>query len=200
MATRDRVDLVIEAQQREFPRLDFSAKSVAGRLVRLGALFVQAMERVAAPFDLSANEYVILCVLRANGAPYMLPPKAINPLMDLTSGGKTNILHGLEARQLIERLPDPSDRRGVLIRLTPAAVKLIDGAIAEHVAEEHRMMAALAPKERAALLTLLSKLLVSLDPIPAVARRNVHPMERQAMLRQAPEPSSPPARKRTGQK
>lgn len=196
MMAGDRVDLVIEAQQREFPRLDFSAKSLAGRLVRLGALFVQAMERVAAPHDLSANEYVILCVLRANGAPYMLPPKAINPLMDLTSGGKTNILHSLEERGLIERLPDPTDRRGVLIRLTPAAVKIIDGAVAEHVAEEHRMIAALAPKERATLQELLSKLLVSLDPIPAVARRNVHPLERQSGLRRSAGPISPPVRKR----
>lgn len=169
MALRDRPHLHIEAQQREFPKLDYSAKAVTARLVRLGTLFIEAMGRVAAPFGLSANEYVILCVLRGNGAPYTLPPKSINPLMTLSSGGLTNILHALEARGLVERLPDPSDRRGVLIHLLPQGVKVIDPAIAAHVAEEHRMIAVLTPRERIALRDLLSKLLAAIDPVPAPA-------------------------------
>jgi DNA-binding MarR family transcriptional regulator len=165
MDPKDRVDLITASLRREFPRLDHSAKPIAGRLVRLGTLFIEAIARVVAPFGLSANEYVILCVLRANGAPYTLPPRRINPLMNLTSGGMTNILHALAMRGLIQRLPDPSDRRGVLIRMTPAAVKLIDEALAAHGIEEQRMIAALAPKERLELQKLLSKLLVSLDPV-----------------------------------
>jgi DNA-binding MarR family transcriptional regulator len=165
MDPRDRVQLITASLRREFPHLDHSAKPIAGRLVRLGTLFIEAIERVVAPFGLSANEYVILCVLRASGAPYTLPPRRINPLMNLTSGGMTNILHALAVRGLIQRLPDPSDRRGVLIRMTPAAVKLIDEALAAHGIEEQRMIAALAPKERLELQKLLSKLLASLDPI-----------------------------------
>jgi DNA-binding MarR family transcriptional regulator len=167
MAQADRVELVIAALRREFPQLDISAKAVAGRLVRLGMLFVDAIERVASSFDLSANEYVILCVLRAGGPPYALPPKAITPLMALSSGGMTNILHGLAARGLIERRPDPSDRRGVLIHMTPDAIKLINQAIAAHAAEEHRMLASFTPGERAALRKLLQKLLLHIDPVPA---------------------------------
>lgn len=166
MPQTDRVQHVIDAQQREFPRLDYSAKAIAARLVRLGTVFIAAIERVAARFGLSANEYVILCVLRGSGRPFRLPPKAITPLMPLTSGGMTNILHGLAARGLIVRLPDPSDGRGVLIQMTPEAVKLIDLATVAHVAEEHRMVAALAPKERRVLQGLLSKLLLAVDPVP----------------------------------
>ena len=71
--------------------------------------------------------------------------------MPLSSGGLTNILHGLAARGLILRLPDPSDHRGVLIQMTPEAVKLIDLAIAAHVAEEHRTIMALPLNERRVL-------------------------------------------------
>jgi DNA-binding MarR family transcriptional regulator len=170
MSQSDRVELVIEALQCEFPRLDTAAKAIAGRLVRLGTLFIDAIERVAATFDLSSNEYVILCVLRASGPPYALPPKAITPLMALSSGGMTNILHGLAARKLIERRPDPSDRRGVLIQITPDAIKLINQAITAHMAEEHRMIASLAPGERLALQKLLRKLLIHIDPIPKPVR------------------------------
>jgi DNA-binding MarR family transcriptional regulator len=162
---KDRVQLTIEALQRELPELDYSAKAVTARLVRLGALLVQAIDRTVKPFGLSANEYVILCVLRANGPPYTLPPKAINPLMDLSSGGMTNILHALERRDLIERLPDPSDRRGVLIKLAPRAKGLVESAIAAHVAEEHRIMAMLSRQERNSLQSLLRKLLCGNDPV-----------------------------------
>jgi DNA-binding MarR family transcriptional regulator len=165
MTSTDRVDLIVAAQQREFPRLDYSAKAIAGRLVRLGTLFIEAIGRVAERFELSTNEYVILCALRAAGSPFTLPPKSIRPLLGLTSGGMTNILHDLERRGLVERRPDPEDRRGVLIRLTPDAVGLIGAAIEAHVAEEHRMIAALSSKERAVLESLLSKLLISLEPV-----------------------------------
>jgi DNA-binding MarR family transcriptional regulator len=181
----DRVQSVIGVLQREFPQLDLSAKEIAARLVRLGTLFVAAIERVAATFGMSANEYVILCVLRASGRPYTLPPKAISPLMTLSSGGMTNILHGLAARGLIERLPDPSDRRGVLIRMTPEAVKRIDQAIAAHVAEEHRMIAALNSGERRALRKLLHGLLIAIDPVrePVAARSEIHSAPRRIVGR-----------------
>jgi DNA-binding MarR family transcriptional regulator len=170
MSQGDRVELVIEALERQLPALDYTAKAVAARLVRLGTLFVGAIERVASTFGLSSNEYVILCVLRASGPPYALPPKSITPLMTLSSGGMTNILHALAARGLIERRPDPSDRRGVLIQITPEAIKLINQAIAAHVAEEHRMIASLAPSERQALQKLLRKLLLHIDPVPEPVR------------------------------
>jgi DNA-binding MarR family transcriptional regulator len=167
MALLDRVHLIVAAQQREFPRLDYSAKAVAGRLVRLGTLFIEAIGRVADRFGLSTNEYVILCALRAAGAPFTLPPKSIRPLLGLTSGGMTNILHDLENRGLVERLPDPADRRGVLVRLTDQALTLIGAAIEAHVSEEHRMLVGLSSKERAMLESLLSKLLIALEPVAA---------------------------------
>jgi DNA-binding MarR family transcriptional regulator len=178
--------------QRELPAFDYSAKAVTARLVRLGVLLVQAIERAVEPFGLSANEYVILCVLRASGPPYTLPPKAINPLMDLTSGGMTNILHALERRDLIERLPDPSDRRGVLIKLTSRAKSLVEGAIAAHVAEEHRIIGSLSKQERTTLQNLLGKLLLGIDPV----RRPVTMLPDRAAYRRIrrQRPSKPPRR------
>lgn len=170
MSQGDRVDLVVEALERQLPALDYAAKGVAARLVRLGTLFTDAIERVASTFGLSSNEYVILCVLRASGPPYALPPKSITPLMALSSGGMTNILHALAARGLIERRPDPSDRRGVIIQISPEAIKLVNQAIAAHVAEEQRMVASLAPAERQALQKLLRKLLLHVDPVPEPVR------------------------------
>lgn len=196
MSGTDRVDLVIEDLRRELPQLDYAAKGVTARLVRLGMLCVGAIDRVAATFGLSANEYVILCVLRASGPPYRLPPKAIAPLMALTSGGMTNILNALAARGLVERLPDPSDRRGVLIRLTQDAVRLIPQAIAAHVAEEQRMITALTPNERVVFEKLLRKLLLALDPVTTLARSpGRRSNERAAKAASSRSPSKRPSRR-----
>src|SRR3979411_1945890 len=51
----------------------------------------------------------------------------------------------------------------------PQAVKLIGTAIEAHVAEEHRLIDALSPKERSALESVLSKLLISIEPVMAAA-------------------------------
>jgi DNA-binding MarR family transcriptional regulator len=170
MAVVDRVQLIVEAQTREFPGLDYSAKAITGRLVRLGTLCIEAIERVAQRHGMSANEYVILCVLRAAGAPFMLPPKSIRPLLGLTSGGMTNILHDLEDRGMVERRPDPADRRGVLIRLTAQGVKSIGAAIEAHVLEEHRLLEGLSAKERDLLQSLLTMLLISVEPVTKTDR------------------------------
>ena len=164
----DRVQAQIDLQQRQFPALDYRAKAIVGRIVRLNDIFQGALERVTKPFGITPTEYSILTVLRAEGPPYTLSPKAINQLRfnSITSGGMTFILNGLAERRLIERLPDPSDGRGVLIRLSKSAFDLIDRVIEAHVAEERHMIEGLPPKERSVLQVLLTKLLVSLEPVP----------------------------------
>jgi len=169
MEPTDRVHVQINFEQRELPKLDYSAKQIVGRIIRLEDIFRQDFERVAREFGTNSTEAAVLTVLRTQGSPYTLAPNAINQqrFHTVSSGGLTNILHGLERRGFVERLPDPSDGRGVLIRLTPRALNFIDRLIEARVAREHRWIAALDAKERAALETLLRKLLVSLEPVTA---------------------------------
>ncbi|MDP9366318.1 MAG: MarR family transcriptional regulator [Chloroflexota bacterium] len=88
----------------------------------------------------------------------------------LSSGAMTNRLDHLERDGLIERLPDPADRRGVLVALTPEGRALVDEAVAAHGANEHRLLGALSPEERHTLAALLRKLLLSLDGAAASER------------------------------
>jgi DNA-binding MarR family transcriptional regulator len=81
----------------------------------------------------------------------------------LTSSGTTKRLDRLEHAGLIKRRPDPDDRRGVLIELTPAGRKVIDAAYPEHMANEDRLLAPLTKSERKQLASLLKKLLAGLE-------------------------------------
>jgi DNA-binding MarR family transcriptional regulator len=80
----------------------------------------------------------------------------------LTSSGTTKRLDRLERAGLITRTPDPRDRRGVLITLTPAGLELIDNVTDAHLANEHRLLAALSESDRRRLAGLLRKLQLGL--------------------------------------
>jgi DNA-binding MarR family transcriptional regulator len=81
----------------------------------------------------------------------------------LSSGGITKRLDRLAAVGLIERRPDPADRRGTLVRLTPKGRSAIDRALEAHVANEERLLRALAADDRRQLDRLLRRLLGSLE-------------------------------------
>ena len=81
----------------------------------------------------------------------------------VSSGTMTNRIDKLEAAGLVERIPDPSDRRGTLIHLTEKGFTLIDAAVEAHVANGDRILSVLEPTEREMLADLLRKLLLSFE-------------------------------------
>jgi DNA-binding MarR family transcriptional regulator len=83
----------------------------------------------------------------------------------LTSSGITKRLDRLEQAGLVKRDPDPRDRRGVLITLTPAGIELIDTVTEAHMANEARILSALSEAERDRLAALLRKLQLGLPPL-----------------------------------
>ena len=87
----------------------------------------------------------------------------------LSSGAMTNRLDRLEAMGFVERLPDPSDRRGRLVALTDRGRELVDAAVVDHLENERGLLQGLDAGEREQLSGLLRKLLRSspfreLDP------------------------------------
>jgi DNA-binding MarR family transcriptional regulator len=70
----------------------------------------------------------------------------------------TQFVDALEKEQLLERIPDPRDRRATLVRLTAKAPPLIEQgrAAAKRVKEE--LIRPLPPESRKQLAQLLSQL------------------------------------------
>ena len=77
----------------------------------------------------------------------------------MTSGTMTNRVDRLAARGLVERSPDPDDRRGVIVRLTPEGKSTVDGAFAALLDAEHELLADLPERDRSRLASLLRTLL-----------------------------------------
>jgi DNA-binding MarR family transcriptional regulator len=81
----------------------------------------------------------------------------------VTSGGMTKRLDRLEALRLIRRLPDPADRRGVLVELLPEARRLADEVVEAHLGNHERLLAGLSTSERARVVDGLRLLLGVLE-------------------------------------
>jgi DNA-binding MarR family transcriptional regulator len=80
------------------------------------------------------------------------------------SGTMTTRVDRLPARGRLVRLPDPRDRRGVIVRLTPAGRSTVDDALAGLLAREHDLLADLDAYERSELSTLLRRLVLPFEP------------------------------------
>jgi DNA-binding MarR family transcriptional regulator len=81
----------------------------------------------------------------------------------LSSAGITKRLDQLERRGLVQRKPDPKDRRGIDVHLTDTGRNLVVKAITENTRNESAMLSSLDRKEQRLLSDLLRKLLAVLE-------------------------------------
>jgi DNA-binding MarR family transcriptional regulator len=159
----DAVDRILEQWAAERPDLDASPMGIIGRISRLGRIQGTAIGATLARHGLQRDEFDVLATLRRSGAPFQLTPTQLRSSMMVTSGTMTHRLDKLEEAGLIARRPDPADRRGLLIGLTRKGRGLVDRAVADHLATEHELLAALSPAERERLAGLLRRLTASAE-------------------------------------
>ncbi len=158
-APADDVDRIVEAWRRERPDLDVAPLHILSRVSRLARHLDLARGSAFAEHALEGWEFDVLSALRRAGAPYELSPGQLVAQTLVTSGTMTNRVDRLTARGLVGRGPDPSDRRGVKVRLTTAGRAVVDAAMADLLDRERILLSALPPSEQDHLSESLRRLL-----------------------------------------
>ena len=161
--TADTVDGIVRAWRRERPDLDVAPLEVLSRVTRLARHLDLARREAFARHGLEAGEFDVLAALRRSGAPYELSPGNLGAATLVSSGTTTNRLDRLEIAGLVARLPDPSDRRGIRVRLTPAGRQRVDAALTDLLDTERHLLAALSTGDREHLAALLKALVLPFD-------------------------------------
>lgn len=156
---RDEVDDLVEAWARERPDLDLVPVEVFSRIGRIARHLDLARKSAFAESGVESWEFDVLAALRRAGAPYELSPGRLLRETLVTSGTMTNRVDRLTNRGLVERMPDPNDRRGVLVRLTPEGKACVDTAFEALLQAERALMPELGSDDREHLATLLRRLL-----------------------------------------
>ncbi|MGN6611737.1 MAG: MarR family winged helix-turn-helix transcriptional regulator [Angustibacter sp.] len=159
----DEVDRIVAAWRRERPDLDVAPLDVLSRVSRLARHLDRARSAAFTEHDLESWEFDVLSALRRAGAPYELSPGQLVTQTLVTSGTMTNRVDRLTARGLVQRLPDPHDRRGVIVRLTEAGRRRVDDAFAGLLDRERDLLASLTAADRAHLADLLRSLVSPFD-------------------------------------
>jgi DNA-binding MarR family transcriptional regulator len=133
-----------------------------GQLVsQIGRSVGRSLHDALAPVALEPRQFQLLasvaahegCTQQAVGASLQIPPSRMVVLVD-----------GLEARSLIERVANPSDRRAYALRPTEAGLALLSQAEPIVAAHEADLCHELSEQERAQLMVLLGRLAVRRRP------------------------------------
>ncbi|MDM7855561.1 MarR family winged helix-turn-helix transcriptional regulator [Cellulomonas alba] len=162
-AGQDEVDRIVAAWLRERPDLDVSPLAVLSRVTRLARHLDLQRRSAFARHDLETWEFDVLSALRRAGAPYRLSPGALLTQTLVTSGTMTNRIDRLVEHGLVERLPSPDDRRGVLVQLTDAGRARVDAAFSDLLDVERGLLEGLPAAEREQLAALLRALVAPFD-------------------------------------
>lgn len=159
----DEVDRIVESWRRERPDLDVAPLEVLSRVSRLARHLDLARRGAFERHDLELWEFDVLSALRRAGEPYQLSPGTLVTQTLVTSGTMTNRIDRLAARGLVERRPAPADRRGVLVRLTPAGLTRVDAALEDLLRVERELLGDLPEADRETLAGLLRTLVAPFD-------------------------------------
>ncbi|MGF6880122.1 MarR family transcriptional regulator [Paraburkholderia sp. MM5477-R1] len=155
----DALDQQAVVWAREWPAEDANIYLIGQRLLRLSAHIDRALKEAAASQGLLAAELLLLDALLVSGPPYTQSPTQLQKPLAMTLGGITKCVSRLEQIGLVERLPDPADGRGILVRMKSRARKVLTNILHEGaygtdwVASSH-----MTPERRAALSILLREL------------------------------------------
>ena len=161
--TPDHMDRIVAQWRRERPDLNTEPLGLFGRLFRAAQLTDTALGEMLVEHGLQTGWFDLLAALRRAGAPYELNPTQLMRATMLSSGGMTKRLDRMVEAGLVERRPDPGDRRGTLVGLTRRGKTVIDKAIDAHLANEERLLRSLSSAERRNLDELLRKLVGDLE-------------------------------------
>ncbi|SFF49456.1 DNA-binding transcriptional regulator, MarR family [Actinacidiphila alni] len=157
----DAVDTITGQWLTERPDLETLPMAVFGRIYRLSRLMGDRMEKAYQRYGIGRGEFDVLATLRRSGAPYTLSPRQLATTMMLTTGGMTGRLDKLERAGLLERAPDPHDRRGLRVTLTERGLTVIDQAVGAGLALQRQALDGLDREQAEQLAGLLRMLLAS---------------------------------------
>jgi DNA-binding MarR family transcriptional regulator len=158
----DTTDQVLSGWNQARPDLGVEALQVTARLSRIGPHLARRQEEVFGRFGLNRGEVGLLSSLRI-AQPHQLSPTRLARGLMLSSAGVTSRIDRLERRGFVRRLPDPNDRRGVIIELTDAGLDIVDAAVAANSVSDRQLLERLEPDELTTLEGLLRKLLAGLE-------------------------------------
>jgi DNA-binding MarR family transcriptional regulator len=160
---RDHVDSFLAAIRPALPDLDLEVEGIVDRISGLSRRLHRMMDETLSEFGLDSGDYKVMGALSQAGPPFRSTPGRLARRMELSSGTMTNRLDRLESAGIVRRLPDPDDRRSVLVELTEDGKQRYQRTVGVQAEKEALVTSALSAREKAQLNGLLRKMMVEFE-------------------------------------
>jgi len=122
------VEQAVQGWRRRYPNRDLTSLGVVQLLIWCGRLSEELLDAAARESGLrKRGDYEVMALLRRS-EPQMLSPVEVSDALLTSPSGMTGKLDRLEAQGLVQRLPDPDDRRAIKLGLTESGRIAIDHA------------------------------------------------------------------------
>jgi DNA-binding MarR family transcriptional regulator len=136
-------------------RRDAADETLAESFWSVARQLRETSQETLAPWDITPSHLRALRVLRRHG------PMRLSGLSDhlhIAARSATEVVDGLEAQGLVERRPDPGDRRATLVEVTEHGASVLDAIRAARGTEAERAFGRLSPADRDDLARILRQL------------------------------------------
>jgi DNA-binding MarR family transcriptional regulator len=143
--------------------IDLDVEGIVDRIGKIHRRMKRAQKATLREHDLTPEEWGVMTTLRLGKDACRSSPGDLASDLELSSGAMTSRLDRLEQAGLVRRLPDPEDRRGVVVELTDKGREAWDLAANVQGRREAFFARTLTKPEQKQLNSLLRKLLLSLD-------------------------------------
>src|SRR5215510_12402259 len=137
-----------------------AAASVGFMLSTLGHAISRRFHRALEPLELHPREFAVLRAVEANDGQSQ---QTLAERLRIPASRIVAIVDELESRRLVERRPDPNDRRLWTLYVTRRGQTLLDDAFNVVRRHEQAISVALTAEERTQLLELLNRIAATLD-------------------------------------
>jgi DNA-binding MarR family transcriptional regulator len=157
----DHVSIGVGQWRGLLPDADLTGMQVFGRVYRLAHLADRRRNALLESYGLQTGDVDVLATLYRYGEG--LRPRELRQAMMIGSGTLTARLDRLEVAGLLERHPEPDDRRGRIVRLTADGARITPEVIAQLLAMENDLLATVPAGVRERLAGDLSRLLGAIE-------------------------------------
>lgn len=139
---------------------DDDAASLSDLLMRVARLQRRRLRNVLAPWELSPHQARALRAITARDGMRL---SELAEALHIAPRSATEVADALQGRGLIERTPDPADRRAVVLRPTAEGHRVQREVGAARAADVRSLFAPLDPSDRASLARILRTLSAPAD-------------------------------------
>ena len=161
----DHVDRFLKrlAEQPGTEAIDHEVEGIVDRVGSIHRRIKRAMEATLTDHGLTLQDWEVLCALKLKRESNRSSPGSLATELELSTGAMTSRIDRLEREGYVRRMPDPEDRRSIVVELTQEGHGAWDRTVGVQARREAFFASALSESEQEQLNGLLRKLLLALE-------------------------------------